>query len=67
MDMTPVISSNLAAVGWADDTLRVQFLNGRTYEYEGVSEGTYHALMNSGSVGGYFMAVIKNQYPTQEV
>ena len=69
MDMIAVTSSNIADVGYDKDTstLRVRFNNGRTYDYEGVSEGTFHALVNAGSVGRQFAATIKNQYPTQEV
>lgn len=62
MDMTPVSSSNIAAIGYDADTktLAVQFNNGRLYRYTGVPNGEYQNLLNASSVGSYFAANIKN-------
>lgn len=62
MEMTPVDSSNIAAVGYDEDThmLQVQFNNGRTYRYAGVPNGEYQNLLNATSVGNYFATNIKN-------
>ena len=69
MDMIAVTSSNIAAVGYnaGDEILRVQFNNGRTYEYLNVEQDVYDNLMLATSIGKEFSATIKNQYPTQEV
>lgn len=68
MIMTPVVSSNLAFVGYdpASQTLRIQFHNG-TYDYFGVPENVYYALMNAPSKGEYHAAYIKNNYSYQRV
>ena len=60
--MTQVVSSNLSAVGWADDTLTVEFNNGATYEYDGVSREEFYSLRDAASPGGYFNRSIKGRY-----
>jgi hypothetical protein len=64
MEMTPVASSNIAAVGYDETThmLTVQFNNGRTYRYAGVPNGEYQNLLNASSVGNYFATNIKNVF-----
>lgn len=63
MKMTPVQSSQVAAIGYAPDTkkLRVRFKpfasKGQeakaepTYEYANVSQGDYDAIFNAESIG----------------
>lgn len=51
MLMQPVSSSRISSVGWANDTLRVQFPDGATYEYYGVSKAEFENFMNSASLG----------------
>jgi len=66
MEMFPVQSSNLAAVGYDLDTatLVVQFLNGTAYQYSGVPEHEFAGLMGSASKGTYFNQNIKRAgYP----
>lgn len=62
MEMVPVVSSNIAAVGYDENThmLAVQFSNGRTYRYAGVPNGEFQNLLNASSVGSYFASNIKN-------
>lgn len=67
MQMFGVNSSNIAAIGYEGNTLRVQFNNGRTYEYNDVPDHVIEGLTDADSKGQYFNAFIKNQYPTQEV
>lgn len=52
MPMTPVVSSNVAAIGTEGRDLLVEFLSGATYRYPGLAE---HAgeIMTSSSPGGY--------------
>jgi hypothetical protein len=60
-EMTPVQSSNLAAVGYdaASQELTIEFQNGQTYIYDGVDEATYRALMSAPSLGSFFYRNIR--------
>ncbi len=62
MNMVPVSSSNLSAVGYDPATrkLRVAFLSGSLYEYSGVPASVHAGLMAAGSHGSYFDTYIKN-------
>lgn len=64
MQMEPVTSSMIAAVGYDDEKqqLTVQFNNGRTYNYGGVPQSEYNNLVTAPSVGSYFAQNIKNIY-----
>lgn len=61
MNMVPVSSSNLSAVGYdaATQTLRVAFIGGGLYEYSGVPVSVHTGLMSASSHGSYFDAHIK--------
>jgi len=60
-----VISSNLAAVGYAvkRQILHVRFKSGSIYEYTGVPKSEYQNLMNAVSHGKYFYHNIRMKYP----
>lgn len=64
MDRTPVSSSNIRSIGYDPDssTLEIEFNNGTVYQYGGVPQAEYDALMSAGSHGTYFNANIKNRY-----
>lgn len=64
MNMTPVVSSNINAIGYDPDTneLRVEFSNGRAYRYPGVPADAYQALMAAESVGSHFASIIRPNY-----
>lgn len=64
IDMQPVSSSNVAAVGHdpRNNTLRVSFKNGGTYSYGGVSAAQHKALMSADSVGAHLAAHIKPKH-----
>lgn len=66
-EMQPVSSSNIAAVGYdtANQSVFVQFLDGSTYEYKGVSEQEFENLLTAPSVGSYLNRNFKNVYPYQ--
>ena len=51
MEMKPVDSSNIAAIGWEVDKLCVRFKDGAEYEYPGVTEKQYADLMAAPSKG----------------
>ena len=61
MEMIPVASSNLAAVGYdyETSTLRIQFLKSGFYNYHGVPVEVYDGLLASASKGTYFDQFIK--------
>jgi hypothetical protein len=65
MERVPVSSSNIRSIGYDPDssTLEIEFTNGGVYQYQGVPEPEFEALMNAGSKGKHFHAAIKNKYP----
>ena len=67
MERIPVSSSNLASVGYQDGILEVAFKSGSVYQYTGVPESVYEALMSAPSHGKFFAAFIRNIYPYRQV
>ena len=67
IEMIPVTSSNIEAVGYNEqtETLYVQFKGGKVYSYERVPPYTYDELMAADSVGKFFNQFIKNQFVTR--
>jgi len=61
MEMIPVSSSNLAAVGYDENTatLRIEFLKGGASDYYDVPSTVYEGLVEAGSKGQYFDQFIK--------
>lgn len=51
MNLMPVSSSRMSKVGWEDDTMYIQFKNGKIYAYYNVSESEYNDFINSPSLG----------------
>lgn len=64
MNMIPVSSTNLAAIGYDEGshTLRVEFQNGGTYDYFDVPEREFEALRSASSHGQYIAQHIKGKY-----
>jgi hypothetical protein len=56
MNMQPVDSSAIKAIGYEDGTMRVEFGSGGVYEYQGISQGVYDNLVNAPSIGKAFRA-----------
>ena len=69
MEMIPVDSRNLSAIGYNSEegTLRIQFNNGRTYDYYNVPEYEFNNLLNAGSKGQYANQNIYKTYSQSEV
>ena len=69
MDMIPVESSLIAAIGYDTEKkeLYVEFKKGGEYLYQGVTMPIYTALMEAVSVGSFFLRNIKGQYPYVKV
>ncbi len=69
VEMIPVSSSNVAAVGYdaGNKIVHVQFLNGSEYIYKGVPQHEYDGLLNASSVGSYLHRNYKNVYPYERI
>lgn len=70
MTRAPVVSSDIASVGYDPVTLdlTVEFVRGnRVFVYRDVPRGVYHGLLVAPSVGGYFAKFIKDRYAYTEV
>lgn len=63
LEMTPIASSNLVAVGYDPDAMlmQAQFKNGSVYSYANVEPDTYAAMMADVNPGKYFADIIKPQ------
>ena len=73
-NMTPVVSSQIAAVGFNPTTSqgRVEFLakgsrGGSLYEYDSVTEDEYTQIVNAPSVGTVFGTLWKNVKPYRRI
>lgn len=64
MDLTPVTSSSIDAVGYDEDsrTLHVRFQSGHTYSYSNVDPEEHRALVAAKSVGAHFTKHIRPHY-----
>ena len=62
VEMHPVKSSNIEAIGHAGDALHVKYKSGQTYVYAGVPESHFHNARSSDSVGKYINANIKGTF-----
>ncbi len=62
IQLTPVDSSNIEAVGHASGRLRIKFKGSKTYEYAGVSDDVFHAFMAAESKGQYFKQFIRGKF-----
>lgn len=69
MKRTRVRSSNIVSVGYDTGALvlEVEFKGGAVYQYSGVPEWQYAALIHAASVGGYLSNSIKPSYPYRRV
>lgn len=69
MDRYSVASSNIASIGYDEETetLEVEFLNGTVYQYYNVIQNMYEQLMQEGSKGRFLNTYIKNAYPYSRV
>ena len=69
MKRNPVISSNLAAVGYdpSSQVLEIEFKSGSVYDYFGVPQGLYEQLMAAASLGTFFHQYIRDAFQTQRV
>ncbi|MGO4496478.1 KTSC domain-containing protein [Paenibacillus sp. 2RAB27] len=69
MDFIPVVSSNIAAVGYdaIQNILHIQFIGKETtYKYYGVPVETFDEMMAAPSVGSFYARRIKKNFRSQE-
>lgn len=61
MEREPVISSDLASVGYdsVSQILEVEFTSGSVYEYSGVPASIHAGLMSASSLGRFFNQYVK--------
>jgi hypothetical protein len=62
MQRRPVVSSNIASVGWEDDVLEVEFRSGHIYVYQNVPEAEYQAALGASSPGKYIAHEIQGRF-----
>lgn len=69
MKMTPVQSSNIAAIGYDKETkkMRVKFTGGNLYEYHGVEPHIHTNMLAHESPGKFFARDIRGQYAYEKV
>jgi hypothetical protein len=69
MDREPVVSSNLASVGYCPESsvLEVEFCSGAVYVYWNVPARVHSALMRAPSHGSYFSANVRTRYDYQQI
>ena len=69
MELVPVRSGNLVAVGYDPSTqeLQVTFKRGGWYSYDHVPANVHAGLMAATSRGSYFNAVIRDRYVTHRL
>ena len=58
MTRTPVKSSHIASVGYDNGTMTVEYANGSLYQYAGVPEQDYAAMLAGESVGKGLKSII---------
>ena len=59
IEMFKVDSSMIAAIGYGDGLLNVQFTSGKTYQYTGFSQDTFNEMLESSSIGRYYNSLIR--------
>ncbi len=64
MQMIPVRSSAMVAVGYDPQTrrMKIAFTQGRTYDFCGVPQYVFDGLMSTSSKGRYYNDHIKDRY-----
>ena len=69
MNKSSVASSNVSSIGYdaVTQTLEVEFLSGRVYQYYGVPDHLHEQIMQASSKGQFLNYYIKNSYPYSRV
>ena len=69
MEIVPVRSSNIASVGYDEEseTLEIEFTTGAIYEYYDVPSAIHEGLISARSHGRYFHQHIRNRYTYSQI
>lgn len=64
MDMIRVSSSAIIAIGYDPSTrrMKIQFVEGHTYDFCGVPESVFSGLLRASSKGTYYNDHIRDRY-----
>ncbi|CTP93187.1 KTSC domain-containing protein [Xanthomonas graminis] len=64
MDMIRVSSSAISAIGYdpASMRMKIQFVQGHTYDFCRVPAHVFQGFLNAGSKGGYYNDHIRDRY-----
>lgn len=64
MQMQIVTSSNVAAVGYDDQSksMQILFVSGALYEHRNVERADYQALLRASSVGSHYRRTFVSRY-----
>jgi hypothetical protein len=61
MQLIPVISSNVASIGYEDGIIEVHFHNGYAYRYPNCNEQLFREFLNSASKGSFVHTRLKGR------
>ena len=69
MEKQYVSSSSVLSIGYdaQTQTLEIEFVTGRVYQYYGVPDHLYEQIMRAESKGQFFNTYIKDAYPFSRV
>lgn len=62
MDLQPVVSSNIVAIGFDGKMMYVKFTNGQIYETSGATQADYDAWKAAKSKGVHFAKILKKAF-----
>lgn len=65
--LTPVSSSNIAALGYFSETLVVEFNSGSLYAYDNVPKDTYDRFKAASSLGQFLNSEIKTDFTFRQL
>lgn len=69
MELHPVVSSNIKAIGYDPDiqSLVVEFVSGKKYLYADVPPAVYTGFLEAKSMGVFFSRNVRGQYGTERL
>lgn len=67
MQLIPVESSNIKAIGHEGSTMRVQYANGTEYDFQGVTAEMFDNFMEAESKGRFFGKNIRGKFTSTKV
>lgn len=65
MDMIPVVSSNVASIGYENGKIEVLFRSGYIYQYPNCNEQLFQEFLNASSKGKFLNRYLKGTGETR--